>query len=422
MATTASQLSSVAPVLLPATIADPIFTKAVETSAVMQLARKVPLAVNAQTAIPVPMDIPQADWVAEGGAKPTGSTGMGAKIMTGKKVALLLPVSQEVAMTNSAGLYAQISQDAPTAIARAFDYAAIHGKAIKGGGAGPFANYLAQTPYSVNLGTAAASAGGMYTDLWTGVSDVVNNYVPYEFSGFAADPRLRPELAQSVDVNGRSFFLDNSYANGNSGVNTSSLIGYPAYFNSGVSGKYYRDGDAVQVVTINGTPTGGTFTVTVGGSTTSAVAYSASAATLQAAIRAINVPAPFGFGGNAGLNVTVTGSAGGPYTLTFLAGQASGPVSVDQTLLTGNTAATSQATITRSPDTDSGLRAIGGDFSQCAYGVGMDISIKVSTEASYVDAQGATHSAFQENLLLLLVEAYFGFVVNDVNAFVAYTS
>jgi hypothetical protein len=32
----------------------------------------VPLSVNAQHAIPVPMDIPVADWVGEGGVKPAG--------------------------------------------------------------------------------------------------------------------------------------------------------------------------------------------------------------------------------------------------------------------------------------------------------------------------------------------------------------
>ena len=71
--------------------------------------------------------------------------------------------------------------------------------------------------------------------------------------------------------------------------------------------------------------------------------------------------------------------------------------------------------------TDTNLRAIGGDWSQCAYGVGMDISIKVSDSASYVDELGVTHSAFQENLVLLLVEAYYGFVKSDAAAaWVAY--
>jgi hypothetical protein len=49
------------------------------------------------------------------------------------------------------------------------------------------------------------------------------------------------------------------------------LIGLPDRSSTpACPGKYYRQGDAVQVVTINGTPTGGTFTVTVGGQTTAA--------------------------------------------------------------------------------------------------------------------------------------------------------
>jgi hypothetical protein len=52
----------------------------------------------------------------------------------------------------------------------------------------------------------------------------------------------------------------------------------------------------------------------------------------------------------------------------------------------------------------------------------MDISIKISTEASYSPDGGTTWiSAFQNNLTLLLVEAYYGFVVGNPNAFVAYT-
>jgi hypothetical protein len=46
---------------------------------VQQLARKVPLSINANTAIPVPMDIPEADWVGEGGVKPAAEGGVGVK-------------------------------------------------------------------------------------------------------------------------------------------------------------------------------------------------------------------------------------------------------------------------------------------------------------------------------------------------------
>jgi hypothetical protein len=412
----AVQLSAVSGTLLPPTITGPIFKKASETSAVMSLARKVPLAVNAQTAIPVPMDIPTAGWVSEGGSKPVATGGIGVKIMTGKKVALLVPLSQEVMMTNSAGLYDQLQQDLPTAISRAFDYAAIHGTDLRTGGAGPFSDYLASTPNSQVIGSSSAATGGVYADLVKGVQQVVNGPTAgYNFSGFACDPRLKPELMLSTDVNGRPLMVDSFGGNANvgEGAINSSLIGYQASYNTGVSGRYYRSGNAVQVVTVTGTPTGGTFTLTVEGNTTAPIAYNASAATIQTALQALGTGYAFGSNGAAS-GATVTGA--GPYTIT-LSG-APGPISANGKALTGGTNA--GVTVADSPNQDTGLRAIGGDFSQCAYGQGMDITMKVSSEANYFDGTN-WHSAFQENLVLLLVEAYFGFVVNDPTAFVAYT-
>lgn len=86
------------------------------------------------------------------------------------------------------------------------------------------------------------------------------------------------------------------------------------------SSQYLRFGQIVcavqgtntQLLTLTGAPTGGTFNVTYGGQTTAAVAYNASAATLQTALNALGELAQ-----NA---VTVAGSAGGPYTVSFPAG------------------------------------------------------------------------------------------------------
>jgi hypothetical protein len=72
----------------------------------------------------------------------------------------------------------------------------------------------------------------------------------------------------------------------------------------------------VQSVTITGVPTGGTFVLTFGDVATTDLPYNATAAAVQAALQALP-----GIGAG---NVTVTGSAGGPYTVTFagaLAGQ-----------------------------------------------------------------------------------------------------
>ncbi|MFR9773044.1 major capsid protein [Nocardia sp. SC052] len=67
----------------------------------------------------------------------------------------------------------------------------------------------------------------------------------------------------------------------------------------------------VQTPTISGSPTGGTFTLTFKGQTTAPLAYNATAAQVQAALAALST---IGAG-----NVAVTGSAGGPYTVTFQA-------------------------------------------------------------------------------------------------------
>jgi len=399
-------LSSVNPTLLPPTVTGPIFEKTEELSAVQQLARRVPLSLTSNTVIPVSMDIPAAGWVSEGGVKPVGNGAVGVKQMQGKKVALLVPVSEEVARTNPAGLFNQLRQDLPVAIARAFDYAAIHGKDLRTGGAGPFTDYLTKGASSIELGTAAASAGSTYTDLVNGEKLVVD--AGFDFTGFAADPRLRPTLKLSTDTTGRPLWVDSPQQ----GINAGNLIGYPAHFNRGVSGAYRRSGSRVQVVTLTGTPTGGTFRLSLGGVSTGDIAYNAASSAVQAAIRALGAP---------WAAATASGSAGGPYTVTLSpVGGASGSLVVAANGLTGGTSP--QVVIGQSPDSDSNLRAIGGDWSQAAWGQGMDITIKVSDTASYVDEAGVTHSAFQENLVLLLVEAYYGFVKSDaLGAFVAYT-
>lgn len=65
----------------------------------------------------------------------------------------------------------------------------------------------------------------------------------------------------------------------------------------------------VQTVTISGTPTGGTFALRYNGETTAALAYNAAAATVQSALEGL---AGIGTG-----NAAVSGSAGGPYTVTL---------------------------------------------------------------------------------------------------------
>src|SRR5881275_1987291 len=70
-----------------------------------------------------------------------------------------------------------------------------------------------------------------------------------------------------------------------------------------------RGHDELQSVTVTGSPTGGSFTLTFGANTTAAIAYNASAATVQTRLQAL---ASIGSG-----NALVTGSNGGPWQVQF---------------------------------------------------------------------------------------------------------
>ncbi|MFK0182304.1 phage major capsid protein [Streptomyces xanthochromogenes] len=306
------KLSDVNATFLPPTLTGPIFEKSVETSAVMSLAKRVPLSMSATTAVPVPLDVPTADWVDQAGRKPLSTGGVDIKTMSGKKIAVMIPVAMEVVESNAAGLWTQLQNDLPTAFSRAFDRAAIHGRTMKGA-TGPFPDYLAMTTNQVVLGTTGQSTGGIWTDLVNGMELIIDS--DWDYTGTVADNRLKPKLLKATDTTGQPIFVDTTQP-GTGAALAGTLVGEPVAYSRSVSGKVRRQSASV----------------------------------------------------------------------------------------------------------DSGLRAIGGDWSQAAYGVGMDISVKISREATYIDEDGGVHSAFQENLVLLLAEAYYGFVLGDAEAFVRFVA
>jgi hypothetical protein len=80
----------------------------------------------------------------------------------------------------------------------------------------------------------------------------------------------------------------------------------------------------VQLIALVGQPTGGTFTLTFQAEETSNIAYNASESTVESALEALST---IGSG-----NVTVTGGAGGPWTVTFAGAEAN----TDQLSITGD--------------------------------------------------------------------------------------
>lgn len=66
--------------------------------------------------------------------------------------------------------------------------------------------------------------------------------------------------------------------------------------------------------------------------------------------------------------------------------------------------------------TDSGIRLVGGDWGQLAYGFADEVRVKVSDQTV---VNGV--SMWQTNQIALLVEVTFGWIVGDLDAFVKYT-
>lgn len=67
------------------------------------------------------------------------------------------------------------------------------------------------------------------------------------------------------------------------------------------------------------------------------------------------------------------------------------------------------------------VEAFGGDFTKGAWGAVGGISYRISTEAT-VTINGVLTSLFEHNLVAVLAEAEYGFVVADTEAFVKYVS
>ncbi|AZV00741.1 major tail protein [Gordonia phage Kiko] len=87
------------------------------------------------------------------------------------------------------------------------------------------------------------------------------------------------------------------------------------------------------VVTITGTPTGGTFTLTYRGKTTAGINHNAASSAVKSALVALDD----GYDGNA---FAVSGSSGGPYTITV---PVAGALTADGGSLTGGTSPDAEA-------------------------------------------------------------------------------
>lgn len=180
---------------LPTEVAQEIMQKVQEQSAVMQLARQIPLPGRGVT-IPVITGDPQAGWVEETGAKPVSNPTLATKVMQAYKLAVIVPFSDEF-RRDAASLYDAIVARLPLALAAKFD-ATVFGAAT----GAPGSNFD-------TLG--AATAQSLATDAYAGLvaADTAIATAGGIMNGIVLAPQGKGILLAATDGDHRPLFINN---------------------------------------------------------------------------------------------------------------------------------------------------------------------------------------------------------------------
>jgi HK97 family phage major capsid protein len=207
---------------LPASISEDIWAKALEDSAVMQLAQRIELPGNG-LAIPVITGEPTADWVEETGVKPVSNSTVAIKTMQPYKLAVIETVSKEL-MDDMPRLYNALRERLPFALAKKFD-ATVFGTTAPG------------SNFDV-LGGATAVALG--TDAYGALVTVDGNIANAGgvMDGIVMSPQGKTVLLAATDQTHRPLFNDSV---ANSTIPT--ILGAPVHYSRGV----YAAGNPAQL-------------------------------------------------------------------------------------------------------------------------------------------------------------------------------
>ena len=197
---------------MPVDVSHEILQKTQEGSAIMRLARRIPLP-GRGVQIPVITSDPVAEWVAETGVKPVSNPGLNKKIMQAHKLAVIVPFSDEF-RRDAAALYDALVARLPGVLGAKFDATAFHGP-----GAG---NTLANFD-DLSTSTAQSLQASVYGGLVAADTDISEQ--GGLINGYVFSPQGRGMLLGALDGDNRPLFL-NSVADGA----VPKVLGAPTYF------------------------------------------------------------------------------------------------------------------------------------------------------------------------------------------------
>jgi HK97 family phage major capsid protein len=206
-------------VALPFDLSSEIWAKAQESSAVMQLARRVNLP-GAGLEFQTITGDPSADWVDETDEKSVGKHTFGSKKMKGYTLALIEPFSNQF-KRDKVALYNEIVSRMPNILGKKFDETVF---AVNGATA-PGENFdtLATAP------SVAVGSNSIWDTLVTADATIASN--DGVLSGWAIAPAGKSALLTAKDTTGRPLFIDSMTAENN----VATIMGHPAYVRKGIA-------------------------------------------------------------------------------------------------------------------------------------------------------------------------------------------
>jgi HK97 family phage major capsid protein len=180
---------------LPEEVSAEIWSKTIDDSAVMQLARQVQLPGNG-VAIPVITGDPDPAWVTEGGKKANSNATTDKKILTPYKLAVIETFSMEF-QRDLPALYNALVERLPKALGAKFD------NTVFGGTAKPGDNFD-----QLSDATGVSLGSDVYGALVSADSAISEE--GYIVNGYAISPQARAKLLAAVDGNKRPLFVNNA--------------------------------------------------------------------------------------------------------------------------------------------------------------------------------------------------------------------
>lgn len=190
----ATDINRTSTISLPGAVSGEILQKTQESSAVMSLARQIPLPGLGVT-IPVITGDPEAAWVGETEKKKVSASSLTTKILQPYTLAVIVPFSNQFRRDVPA-LYNELVKRLPLALAQKFDATVFGGVDVPGSNFDTLKDCTAQ-----EIGTNA------YPGLVAADADIAaHNGI---LNGWVLAPQGKAVLLNAVDGNKRPLFLNN---------------------------------------------------------------------------------------------------------------------------------------------------------------------------------------------------------------------